>query len=591
MLPTAIPPRSRLCNLEPAGVGTPHVESLSGYVSRLAETHSTSLYYLFSEEVAPLIDKPGTISRRVSFKSFAKAANGLGVIAADLVKVFESLTLRQDLRLTTMLPWANVISSKSLTRELRAWCPACYDEGAAGGGKVYDQLLWSVQSVTVCVRHERRLEHECRYCSRRQVPLSHRIHPGFCGKCQAWLGDDLGSKLRMRTFCPGGITVEELTAAEEVGKMLAAAPELSPRTARAIFSANLRPHVEKMFVGRGVPSTLRLPAGKQTVRCWLRGTQAPSLTLLLKMCLALKISALDLLRSGKCGGSDCESAVVTHKEYLTGSPAEAVEHDAYTRPVNWGESESLERVERKLREALGEVPPSSLTKIAGELKCTRATLRKKFPTLAARVAARAQAYYRTPASHERMSEVLQAALKEEPPPPLADVSRRIGKGASTTTLHKKFPEESREIVERYGAARKRRLDNAALETQLRAALEMNPPPSTPELSRKIGVAGATLYSKFPDLFKTIANRFAVYRRERDARNKELAKAEIKAICECSLREGVYPSAALVRSRLSVPCQSATVSRLRREILAEHNPAGRPFSLVNAQPLERHESRG
>src|SRR3712207_6369946 len=88
-----IPVRSRLYSLAPIGIGTPHVESLSGYAARLAEKHSTTLYHLFSKEVAPLIKKPGTINLRVSFSAFAKAANGLGVIAADLTKVFEKLTL------------------------------------------------------------------------------------------------------------------------------------------------------------------------------------------------------------------------------------------------------------------------------------------------------------------------------------------------------------------------------------------------------------------------------------------------------------------------------------------------------------------
>ncbi|GEM_PF-5397605 len=33
----AIPSRSRLYQLEPIGIGTPYVESLTGYISRLAE--------------------------------------------------------------------------------------------------------------------------------------------------------------------------------------------------------------------------------------------------------------------------------------------------------------------------------------------------------------------------------------------------------------------------------------------------------------------------------------------------------------------------------------------------------------------------
>src|SRR5437016_2319425 len=38
--PPALPPRSRLYALEPIGIGTPHVESLTGYVSRIADAHA-----------------------------------------------------------------------------------------------------------------------------------------------------------------------------------------------------------------------------------------------------------------------------------------------------------------------------------------------------------------------------------------------------------------------------------------------------------------------------------------------------------------------------------------------------------------------
>nr|WP_236116925.1 TniQ family protein [Hassalia byssoidea] len=49
-----IPPRSRLYNLEPIGIGTPYVESLTGYVIRLAEQHCITTRQLLLNEIAPL---------------------------------------------------------------------------------------------------------------------------------------------------------------------------------------------------------------------------------------------------------------------------------------------------------------------------------------------------------------------------------------------------------------------------------------------------------------------------------------------------------------------------------------------------------
>lgn len=89
-----------------------------------------------------------------------------------------------------------------------------------------------------------------------------------------------------------------------------------------------------------------------------------------------------------------------------------------------------------------------------------------------------------------------------------------------------------------------------------------------EVSRHVGISRPTLLSKFPELYKAISNRFAVYRREKDALNREGARAEIKNICEQALREGIYPGDALVRSQLTVPCQSHALSKMRREALVE-----------------------
>src|SRR3954470_10698817 len=50
-------PRSRLFSLEPIGVGTRLVESLTGYVARLAEAHHLSVAILFGYELAPLACK------------------------------------------------------------------------------------------------------------------------------------------------------------------------------------------------------------------------------------------------------------------------------------------------------------------------------------------------------------------------------------------------------------------------------------------------------------------------------------------------------------------------------------------------------
>ena len=49
-----LPSHSRLYHLEPIGVGSPFVESLTSYIARLAEAHSVSIRALIADEISPL---------------------------------------------------------------------------------------------------------------------------------------------------------------------------------------------------------------------------------------------------------------------------------------------------------------------------------------------------------------------------------------------------------------------------------------------------------------------------------------------------------------------------------------------------------
>jgi len=51
LLPVAIPARSRLHSIEPIGVGTPFVESLTGYMIRLAAAHAVRVSDLIEHEL------------------------------------------------------------------------------------------------------------------------------------------------------------------------------------------------------------------------------------------------------------------------------------------------------------------------------------------------------------------------------------------------------------------------------------------------------------------------------------------------------------------------------------------------------------
>jgi hypothetical protein len=86
-----LPPRSRLYRLEPIGIGTSYVESLTSYIARLAEVHCVSLKALVMREIFPLQDQDFTKLdhyRQVSklWRINGPSLNGISSIARHWVR-------------------------------------------------------------------------------------------------------------------------------------------------------------------------------------------------------------------------------------------------------------------------------------------------------------------------------------------------------------------------------------------------------------------------------------------------------------------------------------------------------------------------
>src|ERR1051326_781774 len=102
--------RSSLYHLEPIGLGTPRVESLSSYIERLVAAHLLTTRSLFTQVIGPASNKAYLSSQNPTYDAWnsflpaTRALNGIGKVAHDSVSVLESLTLRQ-LRNLTMLRW------------------------------------------------------------------------------------------------------------------------------------------------------------------------------------------------------------------------------------------------------------------------------------------------------------------------------------------------------------------------------------------------------------------------------------------------------------------------------------------------------
>ena len=112
--PLVLPQRSRLYALEPIGIGTPFVGSLSGYVGRLADAHAVSVGDLVGRELSRIASKPlisfGPFMRQNradshGFHARAHAVNGFGATSNNWIEALEKATLRRNLRFLTLSPF------------------------------------------------------------------------------------------------------------------------------------------------------------------------------------------------------------------------------------------------------------------------------------------------------------------------------------------------------------------------------------------------------------------------------------------------------------------------------------------------------
>jgi len=295
-----LPPPSRLYALEPIGIGTPWVESLSGYITRLAEAHCVSAGVLFSKEIDALTCKGNIFTFRIEENAgySTHTINGRGGPARDFVRALESLTHRSDLRYLTLLSWADVLPHQGgLQRRARCWCVQCLHMWKAQAKPVYEPLLWTLKPVTLCPLHQQPLSFVCPFCKLQNGVLDPGTRPGHCSRCKQWLAPPTIGNLLPDDRA---LTNDDLSwgdwAATVLGEILAAAPGLSLAPSRDDIAQMIRFCVEHVADGDTSEFARELEVGRGDVNKWQLGTALPKFPSLLGLSFRLGISLLGLIR-------------------------------------------------------------------------------------------------------------------------------------------------------------------------------------------------------------------------------------------------------------------------------------------------------
>ncbi len=199
-----MPPRSRLYHLPPCDVGTVWVESLTSYINRLAWMYRVSSRLLVAQEIVPQLSSEQQIPSFAKLATFSRSSamglNGTGDMAPEWVTILERLTLRSDLHWLTLRSWLGERPSRGYLRKTPAWCPVCYTEWREQKLPLYQPLLWMLQLVTTCPRHQVLLEDRCPHCQKYQSIITLKTTPGHCTQCQTWLGQPLDAVVEQDTM-------------------------------------------------------------------------------------------------------------------------------------------------------------------------------------------------------------------------------------------------------------------------------------------------------------------------------------------------------------------------------------------------------
>ncbi|MEH2306981.1 TniQ family protein [Nostoc sp.] len=295
-----IPQSSRLYQPQPVGFGTPYIESLTGYIARIAELHGVLPGVLMTREIAPLVNKlyfqNGANRGFREIFNRSQALNGMGEMAADLVQVLQKLTIRDDLRFLTMLFWSDILTPRNLFRTKKAWCPICYQERHQNGLVVYEQLLCTINLITICPQHQKPLVDLCPHCNHESPLLNWRSRPGYCSKCGEWLG----ANQCLKTFTDGEGSIElqlewQYWTANVVGELILAAQCFESAPSKENITKSLNIVIDKVAENNAAAFSRLIGVPKNSLWMWQSTKTLPELNTLLKICYELEISLVEFL--------------------------------------------------------------------------------------------------------------------------------------------------------------------------------------------------------------------------------------------------------------------------------------------------------
>lgn len=368
------PFRTPLFPLVPEGAGSPFVESLTGYIARLASEHCL-LISDFLDVPCLMVDAAASQDRRTRRRVFHASCyqiDGAVSISDHWISTLEEATGVSGLRNHTILPFVS-IGVESWLRAWRAWCPECYEECRESGVLMYDPLLWCIKAARVCPKHLRFLEERCPACRRRARPLANGYVVGRCPGCRSWLGTS--SKVQLIREPDRVSDLLLIWSSNQIGELLASVPHMQGQLERAPLELTMRDALESIPLGLQGTLLTALGITRRSLRTWARGEVHPRLSGLCRLSFRLQVPLLELL-VGRVTSTELEDSVQRLQERAVSSSMRGPRDDGDKCALNC----PYERTFEALVQAAEELPPPSVHALALRLGFVAATtLRRRHP--------------------------------------------------------------------------------------------------------------------------------------------------------------------------------------------------------------------
>lgn len=540
----ALPQPSRLYHLEPIGLGTPFVESLSSFILRLAEAHHALPIRLAYHVRDTVIEKSHFPSLTLQD---AYALNSNSGLAQRWVSALEMLTLREDISLLTMLPWSHIFATTGLMHRHLTWCPDCWREWREAGVPISVPLLWLVSVVSICPRHQKPLHTRCSLCGQTQPIVVGTCWLGYCAHCGGLLDADHTVETTNDLPLAGATWEQELWIAYSLGDLLAACSTLNIVPDESTLARFASQCVIQLGQGNMSAAARCLDISPGVLSQWQRRQcRHVNVHIFFSACFHGGLSPFDVIVHGRIAAQPAAS--------------EATDEPKTPQPKRYGWWKRLdkEKLARELDDMIThdvDLPPS-ICEVTARLGCSKETLTRHFPQQY-RILLQRHLDYKAAqlrAKRDRAAQMLERALTEWPPPTTAQVAERVG--YATGSLFKYFYPQFQAISARSQAYKTAQAQEMIERLRQALAKELNsdewPPPTTKEILARLQCQPKIAYEHCAEQCHALSARHLAYRSHRKEKRRQARQAEVRRIVYEIHTEGLYPSRNLVTRRLSKP---------------------------------------